>query len=227
MDDQRVRLGPVRAVIFDLDGVLIDSEGLWDEVRRDLAARHGLPWPQAATRAMMGMSTREWSTYLADEVGVPGTPEQLAEEVIDAMAERYRASLPLIPGAQEAVARLAPRWRLGLASSSPRRLIDTVLDAADITSLFEFTVSTEEVEGGKPSPAVYLEVVRRLGVPAPETAAIEDSTNGLRAAHAAGLAVVALPHAAFPPSTEALGLADARIDNLAEVTPELIESLRR
>jgi HAD superfamily hydrolase (TIGR01509 family) len=217
----------VQAVIFDLDGVLIDSEGLWDEVRRDLAARHGLPWPEAATHAMMGMSTREWSTYLAEEVGVPGTPEQLAEEVIDAMAERYRASLPLIPGAQDAVARLAPRWRLGVASSSPRRLIDTVLDAAALTSLFEVTVSTEEVDAGKPSPGVYLEAIRRLDVPAAETAAIEDSTNGLRAAHSAGLAVVALPHAGFPPSADALELADARIDELADVTPELIDGLRR
>jgi HAD superfamily hydrolase (TIGR01509 family) len=190
----------VRAIVFDLDGVLINSEPIWDEVRRELAAQAGLPWPAEATRAMQGMSTPEWSGYLAGTVGVPGTPAELAEQVISAVEQRYATDLPLIAGAQEAVARLAASFRLGLASSSPRRLIDTVLGAAGLTEHFEITVSTEEVEAGKPSPAVYQEAVRRLGAPAGETAAIEDSSNGLRAAHAAGLVVIALPHDAFPPA---------------------------
>jgi HAD superfamily hydrolase (TIGR01509 family) len=215
----------MQAVVFDLDGVLIDSEQLWDEVRRDLAARAGLPWPAGATRAMQGMSTSEWSQYLAGTVGLALPPEQLAEQVIGAMADRYATALPLMPGATEAVARLAARWRLGLASSSPRRLIDTVLTTSGMAPLFEVTVSTEEVEAGKPSPAVYRDVVRRLGTAPEHTVAIEDSSNGLRSAHAAGLLVVAVPHESFPPAAAALALATVQVPTLADLTPELIEGL--
>jgi HAD superfamily hydrolase (TIGR01509 family) len=220
-----VHMTSVRAIIFDLDGVLLDSETLWDEVRRDLAARAGRPWPATATRAMQGMSTAEWSGYLASEVGVPGTPEQLAGQVIAAMADRYRDTLPLIPGAVETVARLADRWTLGLASSSPRRLIDTVLTASGMADRFAVTVSTEEVEAGKPSPAVYLETTRQLGTPPAATVAIEDSSNGLRSAHAAGLLVVAVPHADFPPAADALALATAQAAGLAELTGTFIDGL--
>jgi HAD superfamily hydrolase (TIGR01509 family) len=216
----------VQAVIFDLDGVLINSEPIWDEVRRAIADAAGRPWPAGATRAMQGMSTREWSSYLAATVGVPGRPAQLAEQVIEEVEKRYAADLPLIPGAREAVLRMHARFRLGLASSSPRRLIDTVLAAAGMTELFEVTVSTEEVPAGKPSPAVYLEAVRRLGVPAAQTAAVEDSSNGLRAAHAAGLVVVALPHDAFPPAPDALALAAVRVHALAELTPRILDGYR-
>jgi HAD superfamily hydrolase (TIGR01509 family) len=215
----------VQAVVFDLDGVLINSEPIWDEVRRDLAGRAGRPWPSDATRAMQGMSTPEWSTYLAETVQVPGSPAELAEQVIDTVALRYEADLPLIPGAREAVARLAGHLRLGLASSSPRRLIDTVLDAAGLAEFFEVTVSTEEVEAGKPSPAVYRAAVQQLGVRAADTAAVEDSSNGLRSAHAAGLVVVALPHDAFPPASDALALAAATVRELGELTPELFAGL--
>lgn len=211
--------------MFDLDGVLINSEPIWDEVRRDVAAQAGCDWPPEATRAMQGMSTPEWSGYLAEKVGVPGTPPQLAEQVITGVEQRYAAELPLIAGAQEAVARMAARFRLGLASSSPRRLIDTVLAASGLDARFEVTVSTEEVEAGKPSPAVYQEAVRRLGVPAAETAAVEDSSNGLRAAHGAGLVVVALPHEAFPPAPDALALADVEIKALADLVPDLFGAL--
>jgi len=211
--------------VFDLDGVLINSEPIWDEVRRDLAARTGRSWPADGTRAMQGMSTPEWSRYLAEVVGVPGGPAELATQVIDAVARRYASDLPLIAGAREAVTRLAGHVRLGLASSSPRRLIDTVLEEAGLTEFFEITVSTEEVEAGKPSPAVYLEAVRRMDVPAVRTAAVEDSSNGLRAAAAAGLVVVALPHEAFPPAPDALALATVQVHELAELTPELFAAL--
>jgi HAD superfamily hydrolase (TIGR01509 family) len=218
--------GDVQAVVFDLDGVLVDSEELWDEVRRDLAADSGRPWPAAATQAMLGMSTPEWSAYLVDEVGIPGRPEDVASLVIDRMADRYRARLPLLPGAVEAVQRLGERWPLGLATSSPRRLIDAVLAAAGLTSSFRVSVSTEEVTAGKPSPAVYLDAARRLGIDPRRGVAIEDSSNGLRAAAAAGLRVVAVPNAAFPPAEDALGLAAAVVRSLDDVTAELVTSLR-
>jgi HAD superfamily hydrolase (TIGR01509 family) len=213
--------------VFDMDGVLIDSEELWDEVRRGLAADAGRAWPDDATRAMQGMSTPEWSGYLAETVGVPGAPRELADTVIGRMADHYRRELPLLPGAKDVVVRLAERWPLGLASSSPRRLIDAVLDAAGLTELFATTVSTEEVAAGKPSPVVYEVATQRLGTKPGRTAAIEDSSNGLRSAAAAGLLVVAVPHAAFPPAEDALALAHARVERLQDVTPELLAALGR
>jgi HAD superfamily hydrolase (TIGR01509 family) len=216
----------VQAVVFDLDGVLIDSEELWDEVRRDVAATAGRPWPEEATRALQGMSTPEWSAYLTGVVGVPGTAEEVAAVVIDRMAARYRTRLPLIPGAGEAVERLAGQFTLGLASSSPRQLIDAVLAAADLVERFAVTVSTEEVAAGKPSPAVYEEAARRLGVPVGRAVAIEDSSNGLRSAARAGLGVIALPHAAFPPAQDALDLATVVVGSLDDITPAVVARAR-
>jgi HAD superfamily hydrolase (TIGR01509 family) len=214
----------VEAVVFDLDGVLIDSEELWDHARRRLAADAGLPWPADATRAMQGMSTPEWSRYLVETVGVPGTDADVALATISRMAEEYARTLPLLPGAVAAVKRLAARWPLGLASSSPRRLIDSVLEVADLTTQFQVSVSTEEVAAGKPSPLVYETVIERLGGAPDRTVAIEDSSNGLRSAAAAGLIVIALPNRAFPPAPDALALAVVQIDTLDQLTPELVES---
>jgi HAD superfamily hydrolase (TIGR01509 family) len=215
----------VQAVIFDLDGVLVDSEGLWNEVRSGLAAEHGRSWPDDATHRMMGMSTQEWSTYLVDTVGIPGPASEVATTVIARMAERYREHLPLLPGATEAVRRLAERWPLGLASSSPRRLIDAVLAEAGLTDSFRVTMSTEQVEEGKPSPLIYLAVAKHLEV-APETVvAIEDSSNGLRSASRAGMHVIAVPRPAFPPAHDALSRADAVVDHVDKVTVDLVESL--
>jgi len=215
----------MQAVIFDLDGVLIDSEGRWDEIRRRLAQEAGRPWPAEATRAMQGMSTSEWSGYLVSRVGLPGTAERVAEQVIAAMAELYARDVPLIPGAVEAVQRLAARWPLGLASSSPRTLIDAVLAASGLDGQFQVTVSTEEVAAGKPSPVVYSRVVGLLGVDPAQTVAVEDSSNGLRSASGAGLVVVAVPHDAFPPADDALALAAVTLGSLDDLTSELVDSL--
>jgi HAD superfamily hydrolase (TIGR01509 family) len=217
----------VAAVVFDLDGVLIDSEGLWDEIRRSLAADAGRPWPPDATRAMMGMSTAEWSAYLTNNVGIPGTAAEVAEQVIGRMVERYAEQLPLLPDAVAAVRRLAARWTLGLASSSPRRLIDAVLADAGIGDAFAVTVSTEEVPAGKPDPAVYREAVTRLEVAPAATVAVEDSTNGIRAAAAAGLVVLAVPRPDFPPAPDALALAAARLESLVELTVPMVEGAVR
>lgn len=217
----------VHAVVFDLDGVLVDSEELWDAVRRGVAAEAGRPWPAQATRAMQGMSTAEWSAYLTDAVGVPAEPDEVAATVLDRMAAQYDVRLPLLPGAVEVVERLGRRWPLGLASSSPRRLIDTVLGSAGLARWFQVSVSTEEVGAGKPSPAVYRTVVQRLGVDPARSIAIEDSSNGLRSAATAGLGVLAVPNTAFPPSEDALALADVVVGSLDEITPELVASMGR
>ncbi len=198
----------IAAVVFDMDGVLVDSEERWDRARRELVAETGGTWRDDATHAMMGMSSPEWSAYVRDELGVPLPAPEINTRVVEHLLAGYEAGLPLIPGAVEAVRRVAALGRpLGLASSSNREVIDVVLERAGRAALFSATVSSEEVARGKPSPDVYLEALRRLGV-APEAAtAVEDSSNGLRAAAAAGMRVVAIPHPAFPPAADALALA--------------------
>ena len=215
----------VSAVVFDMDGILTDTETIWDEVRQGLAAQDGVPWPEEATHAMMGMSTPEWSEYMATTVGVNGDAAAVAERTIDQMAARYHEHLPTLPGAVAAVERLSQSWPLGLASSSPRRLIDAVLRELGIAERFAATVSTEEVAAGKPAPDGYVRVCELLGVDPTRAVAIEDSSNGIRSAAAAGMKVIAVPHEAFPPADDALARAAAVVTSLDEVTPELVEGL--
>ena len=212
----------IEAVVFDLDGLLLDTEELWDEARRQIAEERGGRWRPEAQRAMMGMSSPEWSRYMHDVIGVPDPPDRISEEVVERLAELYRRELPLVDGAIEAVRRIGDRWPLGIASSSNRPLIDLFLELTGTRELFEATVSSEEVAGGKPAPDVYLEAASRLGVPPDRCAAIEDSENGIRSAAAAGMHVVAIPNSVFPPSREALSLAEAVLDSLAELTPESV-----
>lgn len=212
----------VEAVVFDLDGVLVQSEEVWDSARRGLAAERGVEWPDGATEAMMGMSSHEWSRYLREEVGVPLAPEAISSDVVRRVAERYRRSPPWIDGALEAVGRIKARWPLGLASSSNREIIDLVLESGDLTALFDATVSSEEVARGKPAPDVYLEATRRLGAHPQRCAAVEDSSNGLLAASAAGMRVVAIPNAAHPPAEQALRAADVVLSSIADLTPAVI-----
>lgn len=215
----------IEAVVFDLDGVIIDTEEVWEDVRRGYVAGYGKQFlPDSQTR-MMGMSTPEWSRHLSDEVGVPRTPEQVATDVLGRMAERYSEALPLIPGAVDCVRRLGAAFPLGLASSSARVLIDKVLETAGLTGAFAVTLSTEEVPRGKPAPDVYLEAARRLGVEPGTCAAVEDSSNGLRSAAAAGCAVIAVPHGVYPPAADALAASSLVIHDLGELTVAAVEKL--
>lgn len=222
---QRMAGMTVEAVVFDLDGVLVDSEPVWEEVRRALVAERGGRWQPDSQRRLMGMSTAEWSRYLATDLGVDLPPDEVAQTVIARMVDRYRSRLPLLPGAAPAVERLAARWPLGLASSSPRTLIDAVLDRARLEAFFAVTLSTEEVARGKPAPDVYLEVARRLDVRPERCAAVEDSSNGLRSAHGAGCQVIAVPRPEFPPEPDALALAARTLDNLDQLTVATVEGL--
>jgi HAD superfamily hydrolase (TIGR01509 family) len=212
----------IRAVVFDLDGVIVDSEQVWDDVRERLVLERGGRWHDRAQADMMGMSSPEWSRYMHEELGLPEPPEELNDEVVRRLLERYETDLPLIDGAVDAVRRLASEFVLAVASSSNRPVIETVLDAAGITELFAATVSSEEVDRGKPAPDVYLEAARRLAVPPASCAAVEDSSNGLRAAAAAGLRVVAIPNRHYPPDPEALALAQVVVESPQELTPELV-----
>ena len=212
----------IEAVVFDLDGVLLDSEQLWDEAREHLAKERGGRWHEGAQADMMGMSSREWSVYMHERIGLPEPPEEINAEVVRRMLERYRRQLPLIPGAVEAVERLAVRWPLGLASSSNRELIEAALEASGLARHFPVTVSSEEVARGKPAPDVYLEAGRRLEVAPEHCAAIEDSHNGIRSAKAAGMRTIAIPNRRFPPGEEALAEADVVLDSIGVLTPEVV-----
>jgi HAD superfamily hydrolase (TIGR01509 family) len=213
----------IDAVVFDLDGVILDSEQVWNDVRERFARERGGRWSEKAQADMMGMSSTEWSRYMHEIVGVPEPPEEINREVLRRMLERYGERLPLIDGAVEAVKRLAARWPLGLASSSNRELIERALEVSALAGCFRATVSSEEVAGGKPAPDVYREAARRLGVEPARCAAIEDSGNGIRSAHAAGMCVVAIPNRAFPPPA-ALALADVVLDSIRELEPLSIPS---
>ena len=215
------------AVIFDLDGVLVDSEQLWNEAKHELVVETGGRWREEAPRAMMGMSSLEWSAYLHDELAVPLPVEEINERVVARMERMYREHLPLLPGAVGAVTSLGARWPLGLASSSNREIIDLVLELAGLQGAFKATVSSEEVARGKPAPDVYLETAGRLAVAPEGCVALEDSSNGLRAAAAAGMAVIAVPNTHYPPDDDALAHAAARVQVVGDVTPELVEQAVR
>ena len=212
----------IEAVIFDLDGVLIDSEHVWDEVREQLARERGGRWHDRAQADMMGMSSVEWSRYMHDVIGLAESPEEISTEVVRRMQERYAHDLPLIDGAVEAVRRLGGSFRLALASSSNRPIIDAVLAQAGLADAFEATVSSEEVARGKPAPDVFIEAARRLGVAPERCAAIEDSGNGIRAAHAAGMRVVAIPNRRYPPRVDTVALAEVVLESVVGATPEAV-----
>jgi HAD superfamily hydrolase (TIGR01509 family) len=216
----------IETVVFDLDGLLIDSEQVWDGVRETLARDRGGRYDETSQRAMMGMSSPEWSRYMHEVVGLPESPEEINREVVARMLDLYEAGPPWVPGALDAVRRLAAAYPLALASSSNRELIDAVLEAGGIAQLFRVTVSSEEVARGKPAPDVYLEAARRLGADPQVCAALEDSHSGIRAAKAAGMACVAVPNAHFPPGDDALAEADVVVSSVDELTPELVGSLR-
>jgi HAD superfamily hydrolase (TIGR01509 family) len=213
------------AIIFDLDGVLLDSEQRWNEAKEALVREAGGTWLKEAPTVMMGMSSPEWSAYLRDDLGVQRDLDAINDDVVRRMHESYEDGLPLLPGALETVRALAARWPLGLASSSNREIIDVFLERSGVGDLFGATVSSEQVARGKPAPDVYVETARRLGVDPRACVAIEDSANGLRAAHAAGMPVVAAPNPHYPPGDDALALAAAVVDGVGDVTPELVASL--
>jgi HAD superfamily hydrolase (TIGR01509 family) len=218
---------PVEAVVFDLDGVLLDSEQVWDEARRDLVRATGGRWTDEATADMMGMSAPEWSRYVAERLEVPLAPAEIDREVVRRVVARYERDLPALPGAREAVRRMAAAYPLGLATSSNRVVVDVVLEALGVAGDFRATVSSEEVGRGKPAPDVYVEAARRLGRDPRACAAVEDSSNGLRSAAAAGLAIVAVPNPHFPPAPDALALAAVVLPGLDALTPDILAGAAR
>jgi HAD superfamily hydrolase (TIGR01509 family) len=211
------------AVVFDLDGVLVDSERMWDEVRQGIVAEHGGTWTAEATRAQQGMSTPEWARYLVEELGAKLTPERIAEVVISAMADRYAEGPPVITGAAETVRAVAERYPVAIASSSPPVLIKAFLEATELTGLVRVALSSEQGAAGKPAPDVYLEAARQLGVEPTACAAVEDTTNGLRSALAAGMTVYAVPNPHFPPDPAVLAQAAKVLDDITDLPKTLTD----
>jgi HAD superfamily hydrolase (TIGR01509 family) len=218
-------MASIGALIFDMDGVLIDSEGLWNEARMQIASENGGRWRENAQRAMMGMSSLEWSRYMHEDLGVAMEPEQISAAVVSRLERLYREQVPVLPGAREAVVACSEVWPLGLASSANRPIIELVLDLTELRDHFEATVSSEEVPRGKPAPDVYIEAARRLSVPPYRCAAVEDSTNGLLSAAAARMRVIAIPNREFPPDEDAISRAALVVDAIQQLTPGLIEEL--
>lgn len=217
-------MGTMRGIVFDMDGVLTESEGWWDEVRRAVTAKHGGVWQPESTAAMMGMSTPEWARYLVEDLGAATTPEAIAAEVVGEMVRRYESGPPVIDGAVEAVRDAASRAPVAIATSAPPALVEALLDATGLHGEVRFVVSSEQVGAGKPDPAVYLRAAEGIGIDPADCVAIEDSTNGLRAALAAGMTVIATPSEEHPPPEEVLARAHAIIGSVAEL-PMVLDGL--
>jgi HAD superfamily hydrolase (TIGR01509 family) len=218
--------GTHQAVVFDMDGVLVESEHLWERMWAAFAAARGRVWTVQQTRQVQGMSAPEWSAFLARYSEAQESVAETERLVVDDMIAALDAgAIGLLPGSERMVTEAAERARIALASSAPRRLIDAVLDRHDLTRYFTATVSSAEVPRGKPSPDVYLEAARRLDTPAANCLAVEDSSNGLRAAAAAGMTVVAIPSHAYPPAEDALAAASFVARDLDEVRFRLVKSL--
>ena len=211
--------------MLDLDGVLIEGEEVWDDVRQGLVRERGGRWTPQAHVEMMGMSSPEWSRYMAERLGLPMEPEAINAETVARVVARYSQELPLVDGAVEVVRALAGRWPLGLASSANRPIIELVLDHSRLAGCFRTIVSSEEVARGKPAPDVYLEAAARLGVAPAGCAAVEDSANGLRAAAAAGMWVVAVLNRWFLLALELVEAADLVVVDLCELIFEALERL--
>ena len=215
----------IEAVIFDMDGVLIDSEETWSWVRAAVVARHGGRWTEEDQRNVMGDNSRQWSAYIVRTWNLAVDPQEIFREVLEAMIERYAHGVAVLPGAAEAVAWLGARYPLAVASSSPRELILVALRLAGFGDSFAVVVSSDDVERGKPEPDVYLLAARRLGVPPERCLAVEDSSNGIRAALAAGMSTIAVPTLAFPPVADVLVRATLVLPSLEELTPERVAAL--
>ena len=217
MSDER---DGIAAVIFDLDGVIVDSEIWWDEVRQRFAAERGRPWGEADRIAVMGANSRGWRRIMRERLALDEPEERIERAIVGGVVDRFAAEgPPIIEGAAEAVRRIADGWPVAVASSAHRDVIDAALRSVGLTEHLPVIVSSDEVEHGKPEPDVYLEAARRLGVAPERCLVVEDSYNGVRSGRAAGMTVVLVPNRSIPPAEGTHELADLVLDSLADLDP--------
>jgi HAD superfamily hydrolase (TIGR01509 family) len=212
----------IEAVVFDLDGVLVDTEPVWAAVRRELTVSTGGHWSDEAAAAMLGMSGPEWAAYMHDALGVPLEPAEIHDRVVKEVVARIKQGLRPIDGAPEAVARIAAQWPVAVASSADRPVIDAALEATGLSEWLQVIVTSEEAGRGKPAPDVFLLAAERLGANPERVAAVEDSPNGMRAVKAAGMVLIAIPNASTPVDQDVLALADVVRDAITQLTPEVV-----
>jgi HAD superfamily hydrolase (TIGR01509 family) len=216
----------IDTVIFDLDGVIIASEEVWNSVRHDFAEAKGGHWSLVTDQPfVMGVNSMQWAALMRENNGVDLSDKEIYDGIIAGLRERYSHHLPVIPGAFETVAGLAQHYSLGVASSSPLEIIEYALELAGLRQFFGAVVSSDEVPRGKPEPDVYREACTRLGTSPERAAAVEDSASGIQAAFSAGLAVIAIPNPDFPPSAEAVSLADVVLGSIGELNRAVVASL--
>jgi beta-phosphoglucomutase-like phosphatase (HAD superfamily) len=208
----------IEAVLFDLDGVLVDTEPWWHEVRVAWAAARGHTWSEEDSRRCMGCSSREWSEVMRERAAVTDTPSAIQQAIVDALVARYASEpVPIVAGAPAAVAAIAARVPVAIASGAHRDVIRAALASAGLRSVFSTVVPADDVARGKPAPDVYLEAARRLRVAPERCLVIEDSRNGVLAGRAAGMRVVLVPNASVPPGPGVAEMADAVLERLADL----------
>ncbi len=214
----------VPCVVFDLDGVIVASEHLWEEGWRQVSVQRGVDWTETDTRTCQGKSVNEWAAYLADHTGL--SVARARELVIDSVTAAYDSgAVDLLPFAAEMVQGAQRRVPVGLATSAPREVIDRVIHRPELTGCFSATVSSAEVPRGKPSPDVYRAAVELLGGDPARSFAVEDSSNGIRAAAAAGLTVLGMEHEQYPIAPDAAALAADVFHSLDELQDRLFADL--
>ncbi|MEM7531312.1 MAG: HAD family phosphatase [Chloroflexota bacterium] len=214
----------IEGVIFDMDGLLVDSEPVWDRARAALAAQYGKSWTTADHHNVMGVSTAEWTEYMINHFGATMPPEEMQKLVIDQMVAMYNERIPFFPGAVELVQTVAANYPTGLASGSPRQLIDIVTGYEAFEGCFQVILSADEIGKGKPAPDVYLATAERMGIDPIKCACLEDSGFGILSGKAAGMMVIAVPDERFPPVDEYLAKADIVLGSLADFSLELLEN---
>ena len=215
----------LEAIIFDMDGLLIDSEAVWYQVRREWMASQGVEWTDADQRAVMGVDTKTWVGHMAGKMDSAISSQEIEQAVLDGMAAAYARDIPFMPGAVEAVQLAADHFPTGLASGSHRALIDIVLDHPSLRGRFRVVQSADEVGAGKPAPDVYLEAARRLGANPKHSACLEDSANGILSGARAGMKVIAVPSRYFMPEDHVMAQASKVLSSLESFSLELLAQL--